>query len=293
MVDESKIPKFVAIDFEHATKVKGSVCSVGIATFDQHGEVIDEYYTLIKPPNNEFDWQTTRIHRINAEDTKNVPEFVDVYPEIRKRVMRQTVVAHGAFGTDKHCLEQAMEINRIYEDLEIEWDCTYRICKCSLDIASKALNIDLDHHHAMSDAIVCGKIYEKHLVGELPIHELQALNLKLKDNKENRAKDFFPQNLKGDILKPDFDNVENTENPFFRKKVVISGFTFEEKTTIADQLKKLGADIDICVSKKTNFLIVGPTAGPSKIERMRQNIDEGRTASIVTMAEFHRLLVTS
>jgi DNA polymerase III subunit epsilon len=99
------------------------------------------------------------------------PNFVDVFPEIKKRLNNQVVVAHGAFHTDKHCLEQAMELNGIYEKLEIDWVCTQELCNCSLDIASKVINIELDHHQALSDAIACGKIFAKYLTEELPLSE--------------------------------------------------------------------------------------------------------------------------
>lgn len=287
MEDELNLPHFVAIDFEHATRVKGTVCSVGIATFNKLGIVIDEYYTLIKPPNNEFEWYTTNIHRINSEQTKASPDFIDVYPEIKKRLNNQVVVAHGAFHTDKHCLEQAMELNGIYEKLEIDWVCTQELCNCSLEIASKVINIELDHHQALSDAKACGKIFAQYLRGELPLSECQKLKQNNQINKKTKTDDFFPQNLRWDIYKPDFENAENKTNPFFMKKVVITGFTYEEKSIIADDLKKLGADIDTGVTKRTHFLIAGPTAGPTKLVKMRKNIEEGKEARIITIDEFN------
>lgn len=290
MEDELNLPHFVAIDFEHATRVKGTVCSVGIATFNKLGAVIDEYYTLIKPPNNEFEWFTTNKHKINSELTKLSPEFIDVFPEIKKRLNNQVVVAHGAFHTDKHCLEQAMELNGINENLEIDWVCTQELCNCSLDIASKVINIELDHHQALSDAIACGKIFAKYLTEELPLGEFQKLKQKTQINKKAKIDDFFPQNLRGDIYKPDFENAENKTNPFYMKKVVITGFPYAEKSIIADNLKKLGADIDTGVTKRTNFLIAGPTAGPTKLDKMRKNIEEGKEARIITVDEFNLMI---
>ena len=287
MEDELNLPHFVAIDFEHATRVKGTVCSVGIATFNKLGIVIDEYYTLIKPPNNEFEWFTTNKHKINSEQTKSSPDFIDVFPEIKNRLNNQVVVAHGAFHTDKHCLEQAMELNGIYEKLEIDWVCTQALCNCSLDIASKVINIELDHHQALSDAIACGKIFAKYLTEELPFSEFQKLMQKNQINKKTKTDDFFPQNLRGDIYKPEFEKAENKTNPFYMKKVVITGFTYAEKSIIADDLKKLGADIDSGVTKRTHFLIAGPTAGPTKLDKMRKNIEEGKEAMIITIDDFN------
>ncbi|HMM12325.1 MAG TPA: exonuclease domain-containing protein [Bacteroidales bacterium] len=287
MEDEFNSPHFVAVDFEHATSVKGTVCSVGIATFNKFGTVIDEYYTLIKPPNNKFERNTTNKHRINSEMTKSSPNFADVFPEIKKRLNNRVVVAHGAFHTDKHCLEQAMELSGIYEKLNIEWICTQELCKSSLDIACKAINIELDHHQALSDAIACGKIYAKYLTEGLPLSKIQELKQINQFDKRSKTDDFFPQNLRGDIYKPDFENARNRTNPFYMKKVVITGFPYAEKSKIAEDLKKLGADIDSQVTKRTQILIAGPTAGPAKLEKMRTNIEEGKEARIITFEEFN------
>jgi DNA polymerase-3 subunit epsilon len=71
--------KFVSIDFEHATSIKGTVCSVGIVVFE-NGEVIDEFYSLVKPPNNEYNQYTILKHNITPEHTINSPLFIEIYP---------------------------------------------------------------------------------------------------------------------------------------------------------------------------------------------------------------------
>lgn len=42
---------FTAIDFETATGHPESACAVGIVMVEE-GVIVDEYYTLIQPPNN-------------------------------------------------------------------------------------------------------------------------------------------------------------------------------------------------------------------------------------------------
>ena len=44
---------FAAIDFETATGYMESACAVGIVTVTD-GEITDEYYSLIQPPENEY-----------------------------------------------------------------------------------------------------------------------------------------------------------------------------------------------------------------------------------------------
>ena len=46
---------FAAIDFELANGVRNSVCSVGIVVVE-NGEIVDQYYSLVKPPKNKYHW---------------------------------------------------------------------------------------------------------------------------------------------------------------------------------------------------------------------------------------------
>jgi len=76
---------FTAIDFETAVGNRNSACAVGIVTVE-NGIITDEYYTLIKPPNNEYNRHTIKIHGITPEDTVYAPVFADIYPEIKKHL---------------------------------------------------------------------------------------------------------------------------------------------------------------------------------------------------------------
>lgn len=279
-------PDFVAIDFEHATRNKGSVCSVGIVTF-KDGEIVDEFYSLVKPPQNKYEWFTVRKHKLNSSDTENSPSFGEIYPEIKKRIEGNLIVAHGAFHTDKHCLEQAMEVECILDDLNLHWSCTQDICNSNLNVACKVCNIPLDHHQALSDAKACGFIYQLFKQGTIPVEKIQ---IEKERQKQNGKEDFFPKRLSGDVLKPDFENVKNKDNRFYMKKVVVSGFRDSEKERIAIELKNMGADVDSSVGKNTNYLIAGENVGPSKLKKMKENISDGKEASIINYDKYLKLI---
>ena len=51
---------FVAIDFETANGQRSSVCSVGIVIV-QGGEIVDNFYALIKPMPNYYSWHCQRV----------------------------------------------------------------------------------------------------------------------------------------------------------------------------------------------------------------------------------------
>ena len=162
---------FTAIDFETATGSRNSACAVGIITVE-NGKIVDEYYTLIKPPQNEYDWHCIRVHGITPEQTENAPTFAEVYPEIKKRLQGKTVVAHNE-AFDRSVLQQTMEYYGLdYAELELpnRWQCTMKICRASSKYPSGSLyecckvdNIPLNHHEALSDARACAMLYLNNL----------------------------------------------------------------------------------------------------------------------------------
>lgn len=281
---------FVAIDFEHATPNKASVCSVGIAAVE-NGNITDTYTSLIQPPNNEYFQANSLVHGIYETDTVKSPTFLQVWPEIKCRIDGKIIIAHGANHTDRHCLNQAMEINNIYDDLNIYWIDTQKICNAKLDVISKVCNIELDHHNALSDAIACAKVYLLYLSGNLPIEKI--LNNKGKKEQNNIATlkaDHIP--ISSELLFPEFDSVINKDTPFYKKKVVVSGLydRWPDRNDLAAQLKKLGADLDTSVGKYTNILCAGRGCGPSKLKKMQELIDAGKDCKVLDEQEIIILL---
>lgn len=155
---------FTAIDFETANAFHP--CSVGIVTVG-NGVIIDEFVTLIKPPNNMYNPFTIRVHGIYPRDTINAKTFLEVFPEIQKRLKNRVVVAHNE-SFDRNVLSKSMALHGLdYEDLNISsrWECTVKIYKSkgfkptTLSDCCRAMKIQLNHHEALSDARACAKLY--------------------------------------------------------------------------------------------------------------------------------------
>jgi DNA polymerase-3 subunit epsilon len=155
---------FTAIDFETATGYHP--CSVGIVTVE-NGIIVDEFVTLIKPPNNEYSPFTIKVHGIYPRDTINAKSFVQVYPEIKKRLENRIIVAHNE-SFDRNVLAKSMELHGLnYADLNIatRWECTVKIYKAKglkpakLSDCCREMKIQLNHHEALSDARACAKLY--------------------------------------------------------------------------------------------------------------------------------------
>lgn len=157
---------FVAIDFETANNYRNSACAVGIVTVTDN-VITDEYYTLIQPPHNQYNYHNILVHGIRPEDTIDAPTFDDVYFEIKHRLQNQIVVAHNE-AFDRSVLKNTMEfydLNYAQLNLSDRWECTYRIFKqkgivpTKLSDCAQKFNLQLNHHEALSDAKVCAQLY--------------------------------------------------------------------------------------------------------------------------------------
>jgi len=158
---------FTTIDFETATCYRNSACAIGIVTVE-NGRITDEYYSLIKPPNNEYNWHNIQAHGITESDTRNALTFNEIYPEIKKRLQGKVVVAHNE-SFDRSVLQKTMVENGLnYSELNLpeRWECTMKLCRANDKYPSGKLNeccavdeIELNHHEALSDARACAELY--------------------------------------------------------------------------------------------------------------------------------------
>ena len=157
---------FTAIDFETATGYPESACAVGIVTVND-GIIVEEYYTLIQPPNNEYWYRNIMVHGIKPIETINEKTFDQLFPEIQKRLFGRKIVAHNE-AFDRKVLTKTMRAYGLYYDeLELAdmWECTCKIYRkkgykpANLKHCSDLNNIELVHHEALSDARACAKLY--------------------------------------------------------------------------------------------------------------------------------------
>ena len=161
---------FAAIDFETANGRRSSVCSVGIVIV-RNGEIVDRFYSLIRPRPNYYTYWTTAIHGLDHYDTDYEENFPEVWARISNRLKGLPLVAHNK-PFDEGCLKAVF---REY-DMEYpgyEFHCTLaasrrclRLPNHQLHTVAAACGYDLDnHHHALADAeaasIVCLEICKR------------------------------------------------------------------------------------------------------------------------------------
>lgn len=174
---------FTAIDFETATASRDSACSVAVVAV-QDGQLSDTYYTLIKPPDNKYNWFNTRIHGLRAEDTAAAPDFADIWPELVERLHGHIVVAHNA-RFDMSVLSACLSRYHLPKP-EFSYCDTVAISRKvwpqlenhKLDTVGRFLEFDFKHHNALDDAKACA-IIPLRASAELALDDISALAKKL------------------------------------------------------------------------------------------------------------------
>ena len=155
--------EFAAIDFETANGKRSSVCSVGIVIV-RDGEIVDRFYSLIRPRPNYYTQWTTQIHGLDHYDTDYEDNFPEVWAKISSRIEGLPLVAHNK-PFDESCLKAVfMEYGMEYPNYEFH--CTLAASRRCLKLPNHQLHTvaaacgyDLaNHHHALADAEACAAI---------------------------------------------------------------------------------------------------------------------------------------
>ncbi len=76
---------FVAIDFETANFAQSSVCSVGLVIV-KDGEIVDNYYSLIRPVPNYYNARCSEVNGMCYDDTCNAHDFPDVWADAQRKI---------------------------------------------------------------------------------------------------------------------------------------------------------------------------------------------------------------
>lgn len=264
---------FVAVDFETATASRFA-CQIGIVCVKDY-EITERVQYLIKPPFNQYDDKTIEKHHITPDMTENEPTFDKLWPKIKHYFEGTFVFAHYA-QFDESVLYLNLEYYGIMPMGINSFFCTcIAFNNTRLEYLCAGFGMQYDpnkHHNALYDAECCAQFAIHMLKREEPDYELiDSITQKAK-NRVNKSK--WHTTLKGDVLIKDL-SVADEKNPFYDRKVVITGEFSMPRMLIADKLKKMGADIDTSITKKTNYVLIGFDAGPAKMAKVDKLIHDG------------------
>ena len=155
---------FAAIDFETANNERSSVCSVGVVIV-RDGEIVDKFYSLIKPEPEYYNYWCSQVHGLCADDTANAPIFPEVWAQIDPKIVGLPLVAHNK-AFDESCLKALFRVYQMdYPDYEFyDTLCVSRRVLPDLEnhqlqtVAAACGYYLQDHHHALADAEACAWI---------------------------------------------------------------------------------------------------------------------------------------
>ena len=160
----AKLNDFAAIDFETANNERSSVCSVGIVIV-RNGEIVDNFYSLIQPEPNYYNYWCSQVHGLCSEDTDEAPVFPEVWKQIEPLIEGLPFVAHNK-PFDEGCLKAVFRVYQMdYPDYEFyDTLCVSRRVLQDLEnhqlqtVAAACGYCLQDHHHALADAEACAWI---------------------------------------------------------------------------------------------------------------------------------------
>ena len=286
LTNNPKVKNFVAIDFETAKAL--DPCQIGMAIV-KNGEIVQTINHLIRPINNEYQRQTIAVHHITPKMTESEPSFPEIWEKIKTYFENAYIVAHNA-DFDINVLCTTLDYYGLSRP-QIEG----YICTCdlnnreNLELACARYGISLaKHHDGEDDALNCAKLFLAYVNGEPQLTNEEIPDY-IKEPISHSIKYEGHANLSGDILVKDLTNADPA-NPFYNRKVVITGLFDIDREELALRLKNMGADLDKSVGARTNFLIAGREAGPSKIQKAHDMIAAGKPFRIIYESELQEIL---
>jgi DNA polymerase III subunit epsilon len=156
--------KFVAIDFETANRSATSACAIGLVTVE-NGAITQQEHFLIRPPSREFEF--TYVHGLTWKDVAKAPTFGDLWPQISTIMSgAEFFAAHNA-SFDQKVLHECCDWYGLDRPVQ-SFQCTVQLARriwnirpTKLPNVCEYLNIELEHHQALSDASACAQIVIK------------------------------------------------------------------------------------------------------------------------------------
>jgi DNA polymerase III, epsilon subunit and related 3''-5'' exonucleases len=163
-IPEHHLSDFAAIDFETANDQVSSVCSVGVVIV-KNDVLVDQYYSLIQPEPNYYNYWNTRVHGLVKEDTDNERVFPFVWDEIAPKIEGVPLIAHNK-SFDERCLKAVFKVYQMdYPDYRFYCTCIGsrrflpELPNHQLQTVAGHFGYDLtNHHHALADAEACAII---------------------------------------------------------------------------------------------------------------------------------------
>ncbi len=170
---------FVAIDFETATSLWTSICSMGICVV-KNNKIIETKGMLFKPVPFEFNESNIAIHGITPQMVWDKPQFCDCWKKIKPYIEGKLVIAHNA-SFDVGALKRTLDMFGI-DAPSFDYLCTVKLSQKAypelpshkLNALGEAFDINFSHHTASDDAYACAKVF-LHIIEDFGINSLEDI----------------------------------------------------------------------------------------------------------------------
>jgi DNA polymerase-3 subunit epsilon len=282
--------RFIAIDVETANADMASICSIGVATFED-GALASGWYSLINP-DDFFDPLNTSIHGISEGDVQDAPTFGDVASEIARLLNGQVVVTHTHF--DRVAMHQAAGRWSINAPA-CRWLDSARVARrtwaeCSrsgygLANVCNLLGYTFDHHNALEDAKAAGHIM---------LAAMEKSGLDLGAMQKRVLQPIDPSSSGATAIR----RVRNPDGPLAGEVIVFTGALEIPRREAADLAASVGCTVANSVTRKTTILVVGDMdvtklvgyEKSSKHRKAESLITDGQPLRIIRETDFRGII---
>lgn len=281
----SKLQSFTALDFETFTYERSSACAIGLVKV-VNGRIVQKFYSLINPIPDNRETDNSIVNGITREMVEVAPTFQQLWPTIINIIGEDVLVCHNA-EFDKSVWDEQLKFYGCVNNLsKFQFFCTYQKTGLSLEKACAKHNIEIGtHHDALDDALACAKV----MLAENGVKQISLFKGGIPKAKKEWAARKYDQ---ATLVALDDSLVEYKDTPFYHARTVITG-TFDaypKRDDLGKLLQSLGADINTAISKKTNIVVVGLGAGPSKIKKIEELRAEGVDIRVILESELISIL---
>lgn len=282
--------RFVAIDVETANADMASICSIGIAAFE-NASLASEWYSLIDP-DDFFDPVNMSIHGITEGDVKGAPTFKDAAADIGRFLGSQIVVTHTHF--DRVAMHQAAGRWAIpvpactwLDSARVARRTWAECAKSGYGLANvcKMIGYTFEHHNALEDAKAAGHVM---------LAAMQESGLDLDAIQKRVLQPINPSSSGSATITRD----GNPDGPLAGEVIVFTGALEIPRREAADMAASVGCEVTSTVTKKTTLLVVGDIdvsrlAGNDKSSKHRKAeklAAAGQTLRIIRETDFRKLI---
>lgn len=284
---------YLTIDFETANSSPTSACSLGIVVV-REGRIKEKLHYLINP-NEEFLDYNISIHKITKEDVADAPSFDELWVELFSLFDNSLVYAHNA-GFDLGVLKANIEKYNL-DVPKIKWGCTLKIARKlwpteminhKLGTIASFLELEHNHHNALSDAIACHEIIKRGL------RMMQVdTSVELYDILALRYGQYNPERFYGSYNK--YRNNKKVE--IIEKKQITNKVFFLEgkpktltKKELGNNLTSYGAYIEKNINLSLDYFVVLGNAKKSSMDKLKGLNDRLGKIKIINEEDVLKLL---